>query len=181
MPVEVDPPAKISWDERNDWAEVFAHFVDSGRTDFKPISTTTRGLVGIIITRYNIVLTTDFAGYTTVDPLPILIGLWNKEAHLRALLHRWLSVFSASFAFSCTVPDRLSPSPLRATSMVPDDLLLYHLFMSPNICCALYNYAFVSLHEHYPIHANSCFHYKWTSAGHHSVCVRARSKKSTTE
>ena len=111
MPVEVDPPAKISWDERNDWAEVFAHFVDSGRTDFKPISTTTRGLVGIIITRYNLVLTTDFAGYTTVDPLPILIGLWNKEAHLRALLHRWLSVFSASFAFSCTVPDRLSPRP----------------------------------------------------------------------
>jgi len=45
MPVEVDPPAKISWDERKDWVEVFAHFVDSGRTDFKPISTTTRGLV----------------------------------------------------------------------------------------------------------------------------------------
>ncbi|KAI0278927.1 hypothetical protein BGY98DRAFT_971218 [Russula aff. rugulosa BPL654] len=44
MPVEVDPPAKISWDERNDWADVFAHFVDSGRTDFKPISTTTRGV-----------------------------------------------------------------------------------------------------------------------------------------
>jgi hypothetical protein len=45
MPVEVDPPAKISWDERKDWAEVFAHFVDSGRTDFKPISTTSRGSV----------------------------------------------------------------------------------------------------------------------------------------
>jgi len=45
MPVEVDPPAKISWDERNDWTEVFARFVDSGRTDFKPISTTSRGLV----------------------------------------------------------------------------------------------------------------------------------------
>ena len=45
MPVEVDPPAKISWDERNDWAEVLAHFVDSGRADFKPISTTSRGLV----------------------------------------------------------------------------------------------------------------------------------------
>jgi hypothetical protein len=41
MPVEVDPPAKISWDERNDWVEVLAHFVDSGRTDFKPISSTT--------------------------------------------------------------------------------------------------------------------------------------------
>jgi hypothetical protein len=43
MPVEVDPPAKISWDERKDWAEVLAHFVDSGRADFKPISTTARG------------------------------------------------------------------------------------------------------------------------------------------
>ena len=44
MPVEVDPPAKISWDERNDWAEILAQFVNSGRSDFKPVSTTTRGL-----------------------------------------------------------------------------------------------------------------------------------------
>jgi len=43
MPVEVDPPSKISWDQRDDWADVLHHFVDSGRTDFKPISTTTRG------------------------------------------------------------------------------------------------------------------------------------------
>ena len=43
MPVEVDAPAKISWDERNDWADVLARFVDSGRSDFKPISTTSRG------------------------------------------------------------------------------------------------------------------------------------------
>jgi hypothetical protein len=43
MPVEVDAPARISWDERNDWADVLAHFVDSGRADFKPISTTARG------------------------------------------------------------------------------------------------------------------------------------------
>ena len=43
MLVEVDSPAKISWDERNDWAEVLAHFVDTGRSDFKPISTTARG------------------------------------------------------------------------------------------------------------------------------------------
>jgi hypothetical protein len=44
MPVEVDAPAKISWDERNDWADVLARFVDSGRSDFKPISTTARGV-----------------------------------------------------------------------------------------------------------------------------------------
>ncbi|KIJ95487.1 hypothetical protein K443DRAFT_108719 [Laccaria amethystina LaAM-08-1] len=43
MPVEVDPPAKITWDTREDWASVLAHFVESGRTDFKPISTTSRG------------------------------------------------------------------------------------------------------------------------------------------
>ncbi|KAH9924100.1 hypothetical protein B0H21DRAFT_886341 [Amylocystis lapponica] len=45
MPVEVDAPGKISWDARDDWADVLRHFVDSGRTDFKPISTTSRGIV----------------------------------------------------------------------------------------------------------------------------------------
>ncbi|KAF9484862.1 hypothetical protein BDN70DRAFT_58318 [Pholiota conissans] len=44
MPVEVDPPAKIGWDIRDDWAQVLSHFVESGRTDFKPISTTKRGV-----------------------------------------------------------------------------------------------------------------------------------------
>ncbi|EAU83334.1 hypothetical protein CC1G_12395 [Coprinopsis cinerea okayama7 len=44
MPVEVDPPAKITWDEREDWPTVLNHFVSSGRTDFKPISTTSRGV-----------------------------------------------------------------------------------------------------------------------------------------
>ncbi|TFY82383.1 hypothetical protein EWM64_g1628, partial [Hericium alpestre] len=43
MPVEVDPPSKITWDAREDWADVLTHFVASGRTDFKPISTTARG------------------------------------------------------------------------------------------------------------------------------------------
>jgi hypothetical protein len=43
VPVEVDPPAKIAWDSRDDWAQVLSHFVESGRTDFKPISTTPRG------------------------------------------------------------------------------------------------------------------------------------------
>jgi len=44
MPVEVDPPSKISWDCREDWADVLTHFVESGRTDFKPISTSPRGV-----------------------------------------------------------------------------------------------------------------------------------------
>lgn len=44
MPVEVDPPSKISWDTREDWDGVLRHFVDSGRPDFKPISTTSRGV-----------------------------------------------------------------------------------------------------------------------------------------
>ncbi|KAJ7447061.1 hypothetical protein B0H11DRAFT_2248486 [Mycena galericulata] len=44
MPVEVDPPSKISWDSRDDWAHVLHHFVESGRTDFQPISTTSRGI-----------------------------------------------------------------------------------------------------------------------------------------
>lgn len=45
MPVEVDAPTTISWDDRRDWAQVVAHFIESGRTDFKPISTTPRGVV----------------------------------------------------------------------------------------------------------------------------------------
>ncbi|KAF8896022.1 hypothetical protein BD779DRAFT_1493488 [Infundibulicybe gibba] len=44
MPVEVDPPSRISWDTREDWAKVLHHFVESGRTDFKPISTSSRGV-----------------------------------------------------------------------------------------------------------------------------------------
>jgi hypothetical protein len=43
MPVEVNSPAKILWDEWNNWAEVLAHFVDTGWLDFKPISMTARG------------------------------------------------------------------------------------------------------------------------------------------
>jgi len=44
MPVEVDHPSTISWDVREDWQAVLHHFVESGRTDFKPISTTSRGV-----------------------------------------------------------------------------------------------------------------------------------------
>ncbi|KAH9885789.1 hypothetical protein C8Q73DRAFT_717055 [Cubamyces lactineus] len=43
MPVEVDSPSRITWDTREDWPQVLQHFVESGRTDFKPISTTARG------------------------------------------------------------------------------------------------------------------------------------------
>lgn len=45
MPIEVDAPTKISWDVRDDWEDVLDHFVSSGRTDFAPISTTSRGYV----------------------------------------------------------------------------------------------------------------------------------------
>ncbi|CDO71807.1 hypothetical protein BN946_scf184939.g31 [Trametes cinnabarina] len=45
MPVEVDSPSRITWDLRDDWPQTLQHFVESGRTDFKPISTTSRGIV----------------------------------------------------------------------------------------------------------------------------------------
>ncbi|OSC97698.1 hypothetical protein PYCCODRAFT_1439925 [Trametes coccinea BRFM310] len=45
MPVEVDSPSRITWDSRDDWPQTLQHFVESGRTDFKPISTTSRGIV----------------------------------------------------------------------------------------------------------------------------------------
>ena len=49
MPVEVDPPSQISWDSRDDWSEVTRHFVNSGRTDFKPISSSSRGSVDLYL------------------------------------------------------------------------------------------------------------------------------------
>ncbi|KAI0819270.1 hypothetical protein BC628DRAFT_1423919 [Trametes gibbosa] len=45
MPVEVDSPSRISWDMREDWLQTLQRFVEAGRTDFKPISTTSRGIV----------------------------------------------------------------------------------------------------------------------------------------
>lgn len=39
MPVEVDPPAKIGWDTREDWEQVMRMYMDAGRGDFQaPIS-----------------------------------------------------------------------------------------------------------------------------------------------
>lgn len=43
LPVEMAPPSEILWDTREDWQNVLCHFVDSGRTDFQPISTTSNG------------------------------------------------------------------------------------------------------------------------------------------
>uniref|UniRef100_A0A0W0FHU4 MYND-type domain-containing protein n=1 Tax=Moniliophthora roreri TaxID=221103 RepID=A0A0W0FHU4_MONRR len=45
IPAEVDSPSTISWDIRNDWKQVLHHFVNAGRTDFQPITTTPRGVV----------------------------------------------------------------------------------------------------------------------------------------
>ncbi|TDL20787.1 hypothetical protein BD410DRAFT_790458 [Rickenella mellea] len=44
MPVECDPPSKITWDTREDWADILTRYVESGRTDFKPITTTSKGV-----------------------------------------------------------------------------------------------------------------------------------------
>lgn len=43
MPVECDSPSRISWDSREDWAEILERYVEGGRTDFQPITTTSRG------------------------------------------------------------------------------------------------------------------------------------------
>ena len=43
MPVECDSPSRISWDAREDWSEILERYVETGRTDFQPISTTSRG------------------------------------------------------------------------------------------------------------------------------------------
>jgi hypothetical protein len=51
-PVEVDPPSKITWDNRDDWEMVLRDFVSQGRVDFKPISTTPRGYV-LLLTQFS--------------------------------------------------------------------------------------------------------------------------------
>ena len=45
MPGECDSPSKISWDLYEDWAGVLTRFVDAGRVDFQPMTTTSRGYV----------------------------------------------------------------------------------------------------------------------------------------
>ena len=54
MPVEVDSPSRISWDMRDDWSEVLRHFVESGRTDFKPISTTATVVVFLQLHKFEL-------------------------------------------------------------------------------------------------------------------------------
>lgn len=46
VPVEV--PCHITWDSRDDWEPTLRKFIDEGRTDFKPISTTSRGYVFLL-------------------------------------------------------------------------------------------------------------------------------------
>jgi hypothetical protein len=71
MPVEVDAPSTISWDDRRDWAQVVAHFIESGRTDFKPISTTPRGYVFTFVTFLGTILSDNillFQGCLPINP-----------------------------------------------------------------------------------------------------------------
>ena len=68
MPVEVDPPSQITWDSRDDWSEVARHFVNSGRTDFKPISTSSRGLVSLPFVLRGVLLLTLLPELSTDEP-----------------------------------------------------------------------------------------------------------------
>ncbi|KAJ3569935.1 hypothetical protein NP233_g4733 [Leucocoprinus birnbaumii] len=43
--VPVELPRSITWDARDDWEYTLRKFVSEGRTDFLPISTTSRGIV----------------------------------------------------------------------------------------------------------------------------------------
>lgn len=45
MPVECDSPARIAWDTRDDWTAILERYVEAGRVDFQPITTTARGYV----------------------------------------------------------------------------------------------------------------------------------------
>lgn len=43
MPVECDSPNRISWDSREDWADILERYVEAGRLDFMPLTTTAKG------------------------------------------------------------------------------------------------------------------------------------------
>ena len=43
MPVECDAPSRISWDTRDDWTDILERYVEAGRVDFRPVTTTSRG------------------------------------------------------------------------------------------------------------------------------------------
>jgi hypothetical protein len=43
MPVECDAPSRISWDMREDWASILERYVEAGRVDFMPVTTTAKG------------------------------------------------------------------------------------------------------------------------------------------
>lgn len=43
MPAECDAPSRIPWDTREDWENILERYVEAGRTDFKPVTTTSRG------------------------------------------------------------------------------------------------------------------------------------------
>ncbi|THH03134.1 hypothetical protein EW145_g6502 [Phellinidium pouzarii] len=45
MPVECDSPSRISWDTRDDWADILARYVEGGRVDFQPVTTTSKGVI----------------------------------------------------------------------------------------------------------------------------------------
>lgn len=47
MPVECDSPARIGWDTREDWQAILERYIEAGRTDFQPITTTSRGYVQV--------------------------------------------------------------------------------------------------------------------------------------
>lgn len=47
MPVECDSPARIGWDTREDWCAILERYIEAGRVDFQPITTTARGYVPI--------------------------------------------------------------------------------------------------------------------------------------
>ena len=43
MPVECDAPNRITWDNRDDWSDILVRYVEAGRIDFQPITTTPSG------------------------------------------------------------------------------------------------------------------------------------------
>ena len=100
MPVEVDSPSKITWDIRDDWEDVLHHFVESGRSDFKPISTTSRGSVSISSSSSTLILNS-----TRTRPSACITGDWRPLIVILVGLDETFGTgLSLVDSFSCSVP-----------------------------------------------------------------------------
>ena len=124
MPVEVDAPSKITWDIRDDWEDVLHHFVESGRSDFKPISTTSRGSVSVSSPSSTLI-----SNSTRTHPSACITGDWRPPIVILVGLDETfgtgLSLVDSSILFDFLPLSCYSFSPLSLGWTLPRYLIVF--------------------------------------------------------